>query len=101
MRRVDFSPRARRELQNIWTYIAHRTLSAADRLVERIENDATRLAEMPGMGHRRNDVTQRRYRFWRVKPYMIVYRYNDSTLTVLRIIDGARDFRRVFGRKKT
>lgn len=51
---------------------------------------------MPGMGHLRADVKGRRYRFWTVRPYVIADRFDAATLTVVRVVHGARDFRRIF-----
>ena len=50
------------------------------------------LAQMPGMGHRRLDVKNQRYRFWRVYSYLIVY-FADTKL--LQIVPVARDLRRL------
>jgi plasmid stabilization system protein ParE len=51
---------------------------------------------MPGMGHRRTDVRDQRYHFWRVRSYIIAYRYDANDLTIVRVLHGARDFRTIF-----
>jgi len=51
---------------------------------------------MPGMGHQRADVSNPRYRFWPVGNYVIAYRVERSTLIVVRVVYGARDFRKLF-----
>jgi len=51
---------------------------------------------MPGKGHTRNDVRAARYRFWGVRSYLIAYYFDDKTLTVVRVIHGRRNLRRLF-----
>jgi plasmid stabilization system protein ParE len=43
-------------------------------------------------------VEDKRYRFWVVGSYVIAYRVEETELLVVRVIHGARDFRRLFGR---
>lgn len=90
---------ADRDLDEIWLHIARDNPEAADRVDEAIHDAMRSLAEMPGMGHRRADVTNSQYRFWKVYSYLIAYRLQGSTLIVVRVIHGARDLRKVFRRK--
>ena len=76
MRRVDFSPAARDDLNEIWEYIA-------------------------GIGHVRADVPNPDYRFRVVRPYLIAYQHDDESVTIVRIVHGARDFRRIFRKPRT
>ena len=96
MRRVRFAARASRDLIEMWKYIAARNLDAADRLLMKIQDAAFLLAEFPGLGHVRADVSDPRYLFWTVRPYVLAYRHTRRTLHVVRVIHGARDFRRIF-----
>jgi toxin ParE1/3/4 len=83
-------------LAQIWQYIAHRNLSAANRLIDKVERTVAMLSTMPGMGHIRAEVKDPRFLFWAIAPYVIAYRHTSRTLTIVRIVHGARDFRRVF-----
>ena len=65
---------------------------------QKLEQAIRDLRSMPGMGHRRADVRKPAFRFWLVKPYVIAYRYDDKTLTLVRVLHGQRDFRGLFGR---
>ena len=96
MRSIVMRPQARLDLLEVWHYIAPHDAAAAARMVDRIEAAIRGLTEMPGKGHTRDDVADPRYRFWTVRPYVIGYRFDDVTLTVVRVIHGARDFRRHF-----
>jgi plasmid stabilization system protein ParE len=79
--------------------VAADRLSAADRLTEQVHDAVELLARFPGMGHFRADVPHRRYRFWAVQPYVIAYRFTSRTLTIVRIVHGARNFRTLFARR--
>jgi plasmid stabilization system protein ParE len=63
---------------------------------ERITDAFRGLSEMPGKGHVRADVKNPAYRFWSVYSYVIAYRYDEKTLTIVRVVHGKRDFRRLF-----
>src|SRR5215211_1051469 len=99
MRRVVFGKRAQRDLDDIWLYIARDSIEAAEKVVETIERAVWKLADMPRMGHERLELAGRRYRVWSVYSYLIIYRYGPKTLTVVRIVHGARDLRRLFAPK--
>jgi plasmid stabilization system protein ParE len=96
-RKIHFKPQARVDLLEIWHYIANDSVAAADKVNDKIELAIRGLAEMPGKGHTRRDVKDESYRFWSVYSYVIAYRYDASTLTVVRVVHGARDFRSIFG----
>lgn len=80
----------------ICDYIARDDASAADRMDELIHLSIEQLAQFPGMGHGRLDVTDKRYLFWTVSNYVIAYRMAGKQLLVVRVLHGARDFRRIF-----
>ncbi len=46
---------------------------------------------MPGMGHFREDLLDKRFRFWNVWSYLIVYRWEAKPIEVIAIVHGARD----------
>ena len=100
MRRVVFSAQSRRDLTEIWDHIAADSIRAADAIVAEVSDAARSLADMPGIGHVRADVKDPRYRFWAVRKYVMAYRHTSRTLTVVRVIHGARNFRRIFRSRK-
>ncbi len=93
MRTVQFTPRARRDVIEIWEYIARDNFEAADRVVAAIKEATRMLAELPGIGYTRPDVHDTRYRFWRVYSYLLAYRASDEALVIVRVVHGARDLR--------
>jgi plasmid stabilization system protein ParE len=92
------SRRANADLEAICDRIAEDNPPAAEHLDERIHEAIQRLAKFPGMGHRRSDVKDSRYLFWTVGHYVIAYRVEQSELVVVRVLHGARDFRKLFRR---
>jgi toxin ParE1/3/4 len=97
MRGVLYSPEAALDLREIWQFIARDSLVAADRVTDEIREHVALLATMPGIGHERADVPKA-YRVSSVYSYLIIYRYDDSSLTVIRIVHGARRLRPLFRR---
>ena len=95
MNRIVFAKTARRDLVEIWKYLQPRSPHSAGRVIDEVESSIRKLAEMPGMGHTRSDVSDPRYRFWRVYSYIIIYRHARKILHVVRIVHGARNFRRL------
>jgi plasmid stabilization system protein ParE len=100
MRKLLIQPQARLDLLEIWNYIARDNVTAADRVGVALEAAMLDLVAVPGMGHTRTDVDDPRYRFWHVYSYVIAYRYDDKSLTVVRVVHGRRDFRRLFGARR-
>ena len=45
---------------------------------------------MPGIGHKRQDLTHRDLLFWRLHSYLIIYR-DSQPLRIVRIIHAKRD----------
>jgi plasmid stabilization system protein ParE len=50
-----------------------------------------RLAEQPGMGHARTDLTERPLKFWSVFSYLIVYEPDAAPLRIIAVMHAARD----------
>jgi plasmid stabilization system protein ParE len=86
--------RALGDLQEIWDFISEDSLDAADRVMEDFYKAFGRLAETPGMGHKRGDLTNRDVLFWPVYSYLIVYRHSDP-LSIVRVVHGRRDVKKL------
>jgi plasmid stabilization system protein ParE len=84
------------DLLEIWHYIAKDSVATANRVGEELDEAIRGLLHMPGKGHTRSDVKKPEYRFWSVHSYVIGYRYDQATLTVIRVVHGRRNFRRLF-----
>jgi plasmid stabilization system protein ParE len=94
MSKWDLTPRARRDLFEIWDYIANDNPTAADRIEQAVFNAFDLLAESPLAGHTRKEVTALPLRFWVLQPYanyFIVYDPIKKPIQIVRILHAARD----------
>jgi plasmid stabilization system protein ParE len=67
MRRFELTSDAQRDLEAIAEYIAvEATVDQAMRVVTELRDAFRMLGEMPGMGHFREDLLDRHYKFWSV-----------------------------------
>ena len=97
MRQVVYLRAARRDLREISDYIKASNPAAAANIVREVDAAAQLLATVPSIGHRRPDVRNPAYRCHGVGPYIVVYRYDDDHLFLVRIVHGRRDFKKLFG----
>lgn len=91
------TPRAEQDIGDIWDYIALDNMDAADRVLNTLEEAILRLAKTPGIGHLREDLADRRHRFFLVYSYLIVYRFETKPLQIIRVIHTARDVQSILG----
>jgi plasmid stabilization system protein ParE len=85
------TPDAERQLAEILDYVAADNEGAARRVKDALYSAMNRLADMPEIGHRREDLTERPVKFWSVYHYLVVYDPVTSPLTVVAVLHGARD----------
>ena len=62
MKPFVLTPRAERDVSDIWDYIADDNIEAADRVLEALERALLKLAKNPGIGHCREELTDKRHR---------------------------------------
>lgn len=91
MGRFVLSPEARDDLRDITDFIAKDSPAAARRVLDELRSAMRRLAEMPEMGHLREDLADELLRFWPVRSYLIIYRPDRSPLEIVRVLSGYRD----------
>jgi plasmid stabilization system protein ParE len=87
------TPRAAQDVNDVWNYIADDNIEAADRVLDALHKAIFKLAKNPAMGHWREDLTDRRHRFFLVYSYLIVYRCETKPLQVIRVLHAGRDVR--------
>jgi toxin ParE1/3/4 len=90
--------RAVEDLDDIWFYIALDNVSAADRTVSMLRAKAQSLAEKPGLGPARDELSPG-LRSFPVGKYVILYRLAPYGIDVIRVLHGGRDIKRIFGSK--
>lgn len=86
---------AESDLDDIWEYIAADSPLDASRYVDRIVERFELIASSPKMAPLRPDFGPG-LRAHPVDRYLIVYRFNSTTLTILRIVRGDRNLKIVF-----
>ncbi|HEY5028860.1 MAG TPA: type II toxin-antitoxin system RelE/ParE family toxin [Candidatus Angelobacter sp.] len=91
MKSFVFTPLAARDLNEIWDYMASDNIKAADRVLDVLEKALHGLAKNPGKGHWREDLADRRHRFFLVYSYLIVYRPETKPMQVIRVLHASRD----------
>jgi antitoxin ParD1/3/4/toxin ParE1/3/4 len=91
-RRYTLAPEAARDLVEIWRYVKKQSgQETADRVESVIRSKLAYLAEFPGAGHWRRDLTSADVRFFAVYSYLIVYRPESKPLEIVSILHGSRD----------
>jgi plasmid stabilization system protein ParE len=87
--------KAQKDIKKIWEWAADQYGEPrADRLVGAIYDDCLMLANMPGIGHKRPDLSRRNSLFWTIGDYYLIYTPDTSPLEIDRVIHTSRDVRR-------
>jgi plasmid stabilization system protein ParE len=90
------SPTAADDLEDIWAYLAEKASEEiAARTIERLVQEFAKLAEDPGIGHLRRDLTPLPLHFFFIEPYLVIYQRNLSPLPIHAVLHGARDVRKI------
>ena len=95
MKQFRVSPAARTDLDEIWFYIAQDNADAADKFIHAIVSRFPKLAAMPQLGRRREELSPR-LRSFPVGRYVLFYRQVESGIEIARVLHGARDFPPLF-----
>jgi plasmid stabilization system protein ParE len=91
-RRYTLAPEAARDLVEIWRYVKKGSgQETADRVESVIRSKFVYLADFPGAGHWRRDLTSVEVRFFSLYSYLIVYRPETKPLEIVSILQGSRD----------
>ena len=89
--RYQLTETAQRHFNEIGAFVAEDSVDAAVTIYDALEQAFEQLAEMPGMGHTRTDLTDLPLKFWSVFSYLVVYEPESDPLAIVAIIHGARD----------
>ena len=92
---VTLTPSAKRDLVQIWIYIAEDNMDAADRTDERIRELCTKLAATPAIGRLRPDLGVD-IRAFGTGNYVVYYLPTRRGIKVLRVAHSARDSSQLF-----
>jgi plasmid stabilization system protein ParE len=90
------SPHAADDLNGIWEYLAIEAgEELADRTLAQLASAFSALADHPGIGHSRADLTSLPVHFHYIRPYMVIYQRDRSPLAIHAVLHSARDLRRI------
>jgi len=83
------------DMLDIRAYIEPRSPQGALSTMRRLANAMRKLSTKPYLGHARPDVLDPDLLVYRVGSYVIVYLTDAQSVTILRVIHGARDFTKI------
>jgi toxin ParE1/3/4 len=89
MTRITRTKLARADLRDIWLFIAHDSVDAADRFLDRLDRTIRLIAERPTLGEPQDRIKHGLRRFV-VGPYLIFYEPIAGGIRVVRVLHGAR-----------
>ncbi|HEY5163557.1 MAG TPA: type II toxin-antitoxin system RelE/ParE family toxin [Terriglobales bacterium] len=93
--RYVLAPAAENDLSEIWHYIKQETTAdVADRIQAAILDKFDFLANNPGVGHSRKDLTALPVKFFPIYAYLIVYRQT-TPLEIVSVLHGRREVGRL------
>ena len=91
-----FTVPASRDIEKIVDYVADKSsFDSAERLLKKINQKCSKLANFPNMGRRRDELSPL-LRSFPVDDYLIFYRPIENGIEVLRVISGYRDLDALF-----
>jgi toxin ParE1/3/4 len=104
-RRVAIRPRAERDLDEHFLYIAKHNAPAAERFLAAAKATLERLIASPELGGlwQGGNRELAGVRIWQIsdfEKYLVFYRQIDEGIEVIRILHGARDIQAVFDREE-
>jgi toxin ParE1/3/4 len=92
MNSYRLTPEAQGDVDGIADYIAASAgLDRALRVVSKIREHFRKLGDSPGLGHFKEDVVGKEFKFSSVYKYLIVYRWDQRPIQIVAIVHGARD----------
>jgi toxin ParE1/3/4 len=90
------SGRARRNLLEIWRYIADDNETAADRFIDLLVQRFQLLGKNPHAGRSRDELRSG-YRSFPVGQYVVFYRIAEPGVQIMHVLHGKRDLDAIFG----
>jgi toxin ParE1/3/4 len=91
LRQLEWAPKARRDLIDIWHYFADAaSTDIADKLLRSIALASVRLSRHPMSGRPRADISSG-LRSILAHPYVIVYRVTDTSVEIARVLHERQD----------
>ena len=93
--RLFRTPEAIADLDGIWDYIAAENPTAADRLLDELNDRFILLLKNSEIGEQQPLLADGTYRRFTHRNYVIYYRQMDDGIVLVRVLHGARDHERL------
>ena len=94
MRRLEFTPRARRDIEDIWNHSLERFgFEKAESYLRDLQRAAETVAEDPRRGRACDDIRVG-YRKFSVGAHVLFFRASESGIVIVRILHQRMDFER-------
>ena len=91
-RRSVLSTPASHDLDDIVSFVLENSgTERAERVLEGFYTAFEKLASNPGLGHRREDLTASHVLFYRVWSWFVIFRFDEKSLDVARVVHASRD----------
>ena len=95
MLRINKSPEAESDLDEIWWYIAQDNLVNADKFIDEIETTCRKIAQFTSMGRNRDELHPGLQSF-PVGKYLIFYMPINGGIEIIRVLHGMMDIDALF-----
>lgn len=95
MSRSVLSPQGRRDIAEIWDYLAKYSELEADSVVDDLNAKFRLLREFPYLGRKRDEI-RAGYRSVTAGEYIVLYRIVRRSAEIMRVIHGKRDLPALF-----
>ena len=95
MSKLLVSPEAEQDLFDIWLYIAEDSLDNADRYLDRLEQQALKLADFKDIGIKRSDLAPD-LKCFPFDRYVVYYLDTSTGIELVRVLHAARDIKLIF-----
>jgi antitoxin ParD1/3/4/toxin ParE1/3/4 len=98
----DVSAEAQNDLFEIWRRIAADSVDLANRIESEFRELFASLAEMPGQGHTRQELTKRPVLFFPLYSFLVVYQPEVNPIRIMAVLRGQRNVKHILkGRLQT
>ena len=95
MAELQYSHLAKRDLAEIWLYIADDSPVNAEKFIEHIEQKCLMLAEMPRIGREYTELASGLYGF-PIQNYIVFYEITDEGIVIVRVLNAKRNIPALF-----
>ena len=86
-----------RDVAEIVTYLQREvSATAASKTEDQLFAAFGQIAHLPGLGHQRTDLTDKKVLFQTSPPYLIVFRRSRTCVSIVHVVHGSRDLKRLF-----